>query len=305
MICRNPFYFNRQSHGPGLVSYERFKSLSPELRLRVTPLPCGRCIECRILKAKCWATRILLENTQHEVSCFTTLTYCDEALPKDGCLNKDDLTLFMKKLRNRVNDQIRFFAVGEYGEKTLRPHFHLILFGVNFFDEHLILDSWQKGHIQNGEVTAASARYVTEYCVKKWTKGAFDRPDHLPPEFMRSSRGKPGGIGASALGELSRNLRQIYRLKSGQKYQGHYVTTIRMLGKIWPLDRYMKTKLNQLLYLDEEVRRKHLYDHQEKIFQEHLTSENMFDMRSVAKKNRLKSDRKLRKNAKLKNERMI
>ena len=39
------------------------------------PLPCGRCIGCRIDKAQQWAQRCLHESQLYESNCFLTLTY--------------------------------------------------------------------------------------------------------------------------------------------------------------------------------------------------------------------------------------
>ena len=50
-------------------------------------------------------------------------------------LRKRDYQLFMKRLRKAFpNDKIRFYAAGEYGPKTLRPHYHAILFGLHLDD---------------------------------------------------------------------------------------------------------------------------------------------------------------------------
>lgn len=306
MICRNPFYFNRHKSGPGLVDYKRFKSLPPEIRNRVTPLPCGRCVECRIQKARCWATRILLEASQFSDNTFATLTFEDDKIPLDWCVDKRDFQLFMKRLRKiKGDDRIRYFAVGEYGEDGHRPHYHVIIFNHPYSDEDTIQSAWNKGFIQNGEVTVESARYVTEYCVKKWTTNSWDRPDDLSPEFMLSSRGEPGGVGASALEELSSSLRSIYRVNQNNPYRGPPITSIRFGGKNHPLDKYMQLKLYKLLFVEKETMRKYLYDSQERIFQRHLTDDYQFDMRSVAISNRKISDRKQRKNRKLKNRRVL
>ena len=44
-------------------------------------------------------------------------------------LRKRDLQLFIKNLRSYLPEyEIRYFASGEYGPETFRPHFHLLLY---------------------------------------------------------------------------------------------------------------------------------------------------------------------------------
>lgn len=68
-------------------------------------------------------------------SSFLSLTYSDEFLPAGNTLVKRDLQLFMKRLRKERGDGVRFIACGEYGDTTLRPHYHIILFNVGFSDK--------------------------------------------------------------------------------------------------------------------------------------------------------------------------
>jgi len=302
--CRNPFYLKR---GNGKIEYKRIKSLSPELRLQFTPFPCGKCIECRITKAKHWATRILLESTQYKDNTFTTLTYSDDEIPKGGNLDKTEPQKWLKRLRKVLDHPIRYFIVGEYGEETYRPHYHAILFNYPFYDEATIEATWQKGHISNGEVTPQSARYVTEYCVKKWTSNSYDRPDHLDAEFMLSSRGKSindskvsGGVGISAIRELAQNLRCSYQVEDGKPYEGPPIHHVQYQNKWYPLDKYMRLKLNTELFQSEERAQQQLYQYQELLFEAHLTEDNIFAKNEIARQNRQKSDKRQRKERKLK-----
>ena len=53
-------------------------------------------------------------------------------------LRKRDFQLFMKRLRKKYSDdRIRFYACGEYGSETFRPHYHAILFGLHLDDLEL------------------------------------------------------------------------------------------------------------------------------------------------------------------------
>ena len=74
--------------------------------------------------------RILLEQLLHEYSSFITLTYSEDSSPDDGSLRPCDLQKWLKRIRRSVVPaKLRFFGVGEYGDKFARPHYHVALFG--------------------------------------------------------------------------------------------------------------------------------------------------------------------------------
>nr|UXQ88094.1 MAG: replication initiation protein [Microvirus sp.] len=151
-------------------------------------LPCGKCIGCHADKSRTWATRMQHEATQHKQNSFVTLTYGE---PAPSHINKRDLQLFFKRLRKLT--PFRYFAVGEYGTKTHRPHYHAIIFGSDFLgNAYQITDTlysnpqldkaWGHGLVSVGDVTPASIAYVAGYCNKKLTD---------PDTFNLMSR-KPG-----------------------------------------------------------------------------------------------------------------
>lgn len=178
-------------------------------------LPCGRCHGCRMDRAQDWATRCLHEAQMHERNCFLTLSYSNEHVPQDFSVRKRPFQLFMKRLRFE-GLLCRFFAVGEYGEQTLRPHYHALLFGVDFedktpwakrngfqtFKSKLLDKLWPFGHHEIGTVTAQSAGYVARYTLKKlngpvaddhyWRRSPVDGQFYrVEPEFSLMSR-RPG-----------------------------------------------------------------------------------------------------------------
>lgn len=157
-------------------------------------VPCGSCAFCAATKRSDWALRLGVEARLHADKRFITLTYADPHLIwRDGVsqLHKRHLQLWFKLLR-RSGAKVRYFAVGEYGSKTYRPHYHVILFGT--IDEDVIRKSWKFGHVHIGQVTDASVMYTLGYIVngKGWQMShKRERP------FSVMSR-KPG-IGASYL----------------------------------------------------------------------------------------------------------
>lgn len=182
---------------------ERCKSGPIELVER----PCGKCPACRATKAQEWTYRLFAERKLHKSAVFLTLTFDDENLHRllkcsnSGLyfsLDKKILQDFNKRLRRNLSRRIRFYAVGEYGEKTKRPHYHGIYFGVTKDDEKIIKSCWKFGFVYIGDVTPASIAYVARYCVKKLHDDSeFYRDEMILPEFSLQSS-KPG-IGFNAI----------------------------------------------------------------------------------------------------------
>lgn len=132
----------------------------------VVRLPCGRCIGCSVRQARDWAVRCCLEAAQHEEAAFVTLTYDDAHLPPDGFLRKAHLSGWLKRIRARLHPRrIRFFACGEYGETTRRPHYHALVFGVR--DDPSLSEAWPFGFTQVDTCTPAAISYVAGYVGKK------------------------------------------------------------------------------------------------------------------------------------------
>lgn len=172
-------------------------------------VPCGKCYNCQANKRRQWSFRLWTEFTNSPSSAFITLTYSDETLPENGSLVKSDFQNFMKRLRKNyrlVDDRsIKYFACGEYGPTTLRPHYHALLFGLpipsngDYLEvwRQRILDTWNKGHITIETVNGNRIGYCTKYILKSQdAKGLYEKYNMIPP-FMLCSK-KPS-IGSSYL----------------------------------------------------------------------------------------------------------
>ena len=103
--------------------------------------PCSQCTPCRINYSQEFMTRHYFESIEYgEMMAFLTLTYIEKYLPGPpgiygmGSLRKEDIEKFMKRLRfnvwKRYKIRIRVHLVGEYGSKKRRPHYHLIIYGI-------------------------------------------------------------------------------------------------------------------------------------------------------------------------------
>lgn len=212
MVCLRPLQAYR-APGGGVV-------FNPAKGFRDLPLKlaCGQCRWCRLERSRQWAVRCVHENSQHEKSCFVTLTYRPEDLPKDMSLDVRHWQLFAKRLR-KGKGPFRFLHCGEYGDENLRPHYHALIFGHDFSEDrepfskadgHWIYRSeelekfWKLGFVTLGDVTWQSAQYVARYCLKKvngeMAEKAYTRVDpesgevfSVKPEYATRSRGIGAG----------------------------------------------------------------------------------------------------------------
>lgn len=150
---------------------------------RVLVTRCGRCFECQKAYSNEWALRLYHEKKYHKYSFFLTLTYDDEHCP--SMLIKKDLQKFILRLK-KVAD-FRYFACGEYGGKSGRPHYHLMIFTddiepfmlynpfsmglykdyLHYTSSALIARLWPFGfHTIEMKIEFATLRYVAKYMQK-------------------------------------------------------------------------------------------------------------------------------------------
>lgn len=197
-------------------------------------IPCGKCIGCRLENRRQWAIRASLEAKMHQENIFATLTYSDDELVigyQHPTLVEEHLVLFWKRLRQALirhpeyftkesEDELRYLASGEYGDESNRPHYHALIFGLDFRDKKIqqkngdnILYSsdclnsiWTHGHCTIGDVSFGSASYVAKYAMKNdsYHKEIW-KEIGVEPQFCRMSR-RP----ALALKWLEKNYEDVY-----------------------------------------------------------------------------------------------
>lgn len=172
---------------------------------------CGNCVECQRAYSNEWALRLYHEKMYHTYTWFLTLTYDDDHLPSDGQLRKKDLQKFILALKKKVD--FRYFACGEYGGKSGRPHYHMIIFiddydplmmynpfsillhsdYLHYSSSSTVMDLWPFGfHTIETKVDFATLRYVAKYMQKESGKelpNGFQKPfllmSHKPYIGMR------------------------------------------------------------------------------------------------------------------------
>jgi len=151
-------------------------------------VPCGKCPFCTATRRADWILRLEYEARLHVCKKFITLTYANPHLHWNHGqpqLCKADLQKWFKRVR-KTGAKIRYYAVGEYGSTTYRPHYHVILFGD--VSDDVIRSSWPLGQVHIGTVTQASIAYTLGYIVN--SKGPFMLYHRVRP-FSLMSR-KPG-----------------------------------------------------------------------------------------------------------------
>lgn len=158
-------------------------------------VPCGRCLECRRLRINSWYVRLIAQKSVSISAGFVTLTIDPDAMDysDNGLFTLDyhRYQSFIKRLRKVDQDPehpIKYFAVGEYGSKTYRPHFHAIIFNVNNWQN--VANCWGHGHVHKGDVTDASIFYTLKYALKSVGRPrGRDPDDDRAPEKALMSKG--------------------------------------------------------------------------------------------------------------------
>lgn len=215
-------------------------------------VPCGKCIPCLQNKRNDWSFRLEQEHKFSKSAYFVTLTYDQKHMPTDQSLDVRHLQLYLKRLRKMMGDQkIRYYAVGEYGSKSGRPHYHLLLFNAV---EKYCRDAWRDikgnpiGIVHIGNVTPASVAYCTKYIIQPELKS----PEGKKKAFATMSRAY--GIGGRYLSDLmvqwhredDRNycMRQAQKCRLPRFYR----------EKIWwkPIDRERISRKSMLLSFQNE-----------------------------------------------------
>ena len=149
-------------------------------------VPCGKCQNCLQRRVSSWSFRLMEENKQATSAHFITFTYAQEPLSANllPTLSKRHFQNFLKRLRKNhpripyikengktgFKSNIKYYACGEYGTRTHRPHYHAIMFNIN--DDHLsqLENIWGHGHVRIDPFNVATVSYVIGYLKKPFTR---------------------------------------------------------------------------------------------------------------------------------------
>lgn len=148
-------------------------------------VPCGWCNGCLQDRRTEWTFRLLEEQKDSLMSHFVTLTYNDDFLKygQEATLYKKDVQDYIKRVRKENKYKMKYYFIGEYGDKFDRPHYHGIIFNA---EEKILRQKWSGTHegekkdmgiVHIGKVNQKSIHYVTKYMVNsKNVKEGVEKP---------------------------------------------------------------------------------------------------------------------------------
>lgn len=248
-MCRTP-----------LTIKNKIPQITSEGVSRFRVVPCGKCYQCLSRRQRAWTFR-LLQQAKDCTSCsFITLTYNDKHLPYSPSgfpsLKRRDYTDFMKRLRKKINayypnnPKLKYYACGEYGGETHRPHFHAIMYNLpldhvtmtdmdaetNTVTNNNLKGTWQKGHVDVVPGNEGTMAYVAKYIMKKTYK---DRQiiDYDSGEVLEDDREPEYSVMSKKLGLNYLTDQTIKHHKDNEK------PFIHVNGHPMALPRYFKERL--------------------------------------------------------------
>lgn len=207
MHCTSPNVMAKGVTGNRFIcGYKNFQ----KRRLKYEPdshflVGCKQCVWCRLSRSREVAMRIMHEMRYHRESWFFTLTYDDKNLPQSCCgptLDRPRITRLRKDVDQDATrglfPKFKFFLVGEYGDRTHRPHYHGIAFvdhpwdviqvepsrfGTDQFVSAEFTRLWPEGRHRLSRLNFELAAYAARYALKKQTGKNARRYGGRTPEF--------------------------------------------------------------------------------------------------------------------------
>lgn len=175
--CQSPYEL------PALAGDVRFDvGLARYVRQRVA---CGNCPSCQANRKQNWTGRLIGEARESGSAAFVTLTYKHE--PNE--FRYRDVALMLKRFRKALwkheRETVRFFCVGEYGDRFGRRHWHLIFFfrqghRMRRMKQGELWEHWPHGWAAiedlRGERIEQKVRYCVMYALKDYSGSGRESP---------------------------------------------------------------------------------------------------------------------------------
>lgn len=165
---------------------------------------------------------------------------------------------------------ISYSAVGEYGSKSFRPHFHMIVFGINEEQAYLLSKLWKYGQVDykrsqgTPQDVLRSSLYTSKYINKGcfeigWLKGKFVQRPH-----RMSSQGfgiDPDKINSYRDYHLCFDLFGEYDPNTMTFSNGRYIAYRQRVALVKEIIKRLQINLvDQTFNLPQKIRRKIFYN---------------------------------------------
>lgn len=203
--CENPIYYYVSDIYPcGKKIWRQWgENIPPSFytTLGVKLVPCGRCFDCRLSRARDWTIRAVMESKIYRLCYFFTLTYDDDHIGNNVVSRSD--ARHVRHALEQLDPDSNSFISAEYGADTHRAHYHGLFytnrtdFGYSYHYDaktgatHRTLSCldiiWQKGFTEASQAEIGSIKYTTGYVLKKLKD---DAPDGESVEFIIWPRGQ-------------------------------------------------------------------------------------------------------------------
>lgn len=207
-------------------------------------VPCGKCHGCMRMRVNGWVFRHLLELSVSPTAHFVTLTYSEDNVPINErgelVFDKSEIQRFLKRLRKYLSVyypecKIKYHIASEYGDTFQRPHYHMLLYGYPNIPAALdkIPELWKHGHVDIGDITEKSVRYVVEYITQYYYNEDWTDEDAKPFALFSNSLGSDSyQLVARYLRQAKKNLYPI----NGKYYRvpTSYLTALRDKNYLTP-----------------------------------------------------------------------
>jgi len=200
-LIKNPKYTATKKNG-GIIPPLPIINGVEDARVMMTPVGCGKCLECVKKKSREWQVRLLEEVRHNKSGNFVTLTFSNEEYTKlaeeiqnlkgyelDNEIARLAIRRFLERWRKKHKKSVRHWLVTELGHNgTENIHLHGILFTEHSEDIEKI---WKYGYVwnskkKNGYVSEKTVNYITKYLRKQDQK----HKEYLPRMFTSAGIGK-------------------------------------------------------------------------------------------------------------------
>lgn len=128
------------------------------------------------------------------VSVEPDYTYRPRPIMSFNSVRKEDVIKWLNRGLNKIKRNyghgFKWFVTSEYGPRTLRPHYHGILFGVTAAEAQCMFSDWNRhfgfSKIDNVDITKGGTSYCAKYCAK----GMYEHPLCAKDFFYTHKDGK-------------------------------------------------------------------------------------------------------------------